>query len=205
MENVLNLISSFPTVIYTVPLVMCLVFWLFGMLGLFDVDFLDIDVDIDADVDAGPAGALAALGLTGVPLIFSVSLLFLFSWAISLFSSAWLLPLVTHHIIWMIAAVVVVIFSFMIAIFFTGKITKPMSKIFVTHEARSNQSLVSKTCQITTLKVDQDFGQAKVEDGGAGFIISVRAEQPNDLTKGNHALIYEYDPQKNLYHIVKQD
>ena len=43
MENVLNLISSFPTVIYTVPLVVCLVFWLFGMLGLFDVDFLDID------------------------------------------------------------------------------------------------------------------------------------------------------------------
>ncbi len=205
MEYVLNLISSFPTVIYTVPLVVCLIFWLFGMLGIFDLDILDIDVETDAGVDTGLAGVLAALGLTGVPLIFSVSLLNFFSWTISLFSSAWLLPLISDYTLWLIATAVVIILSFIIAVFFTGKITRPLSKVFVTHEARSNQSLVSKTCLVTSLKVNQDSGQAKVEDGGAGLIISVRAEQPNDLTKGDQALIYEYNSQQNLYYIVKQD
>ncbi|MDD2759636.1 MAG: hypothetical protein PHH11_05020, partial [Methylomonas sp.] len=81
----------------------------------------------------------------------------------------------------------------------------PLSKVFVTHEARGNRSLLAKSCQITTMSVDENFGQAKVEDGGAGLIISVRATTPNDFTQGDSALIYDYDADKNLYFISKLD
>lgn len=201
METLIPLISSFPTVIYTVPLIICLILWFFSLLGIFDFDAFDADID----ADAGLSGLLATFGLAGVPITLSSSLLFLFAWASSLFSSAWLLPLIRNYQLWLTASIFVVLCSFILAVFITGKITKPLSKIFIVHEARSNRSLVSKTCVITSMRVDQNFGQAKVEDGGAGLIISVRSEQPNQLTKGDHALIYEYDAGKNIYFIIEQD
>ena len=197
METVLTYISSFPTVVYTIPLAVCLVFWLFSLLGVFDLDFLDTDID----GDAGFAGLLATFGLAGVPITLSLSLLFLLAWSLSLCSSAWLLPWLPAGIAYLAAAIIVLILSFVFAVYLTGKITKPLSRLFVTHEARSNRSLVAKYCEITSLTVTEKFGQAKVEDGGAGLIISVRAETPNNFKKGDSALIYEYDPDKNLYFI----
>lgn len=203
MAMLLDTISVFPVVIYTVPLGICLVFWLFSLLGLFDLDFLDLDLD----ADVGVAGLLATFGLAGVPITLSLSILFFFAWSLSLFATIWLLPLfdIAGQFILLIAGAVVLILSFIIAVFFTGKITRPLSKLFVTHEAQSNYSLVSKTCVVSSLKVTESFGQAKLDDGGAGLILSVRADMPNLLKKGDKALIYEYDNQKNIYFILKQD
>jgi len=205
METVLTLISSFPTIVYTIPLGVCLIFWLFSLLGLFDfmeMDF-DTDTDIDADAGGGFAGLLATFGLAGVPITLSFSLLFLFAWALTLCSDAWLLPWLPQGLVHDIAGMGVLIVSFVFAVYVTGKITRPLSKLFVTHEARSNRSLLAKSCQITSMTVNEKRGQAKVEDGGAGLIISVRAATPNDFKRGDTALIYEYDPDKNLYFISK--
>jgi hypothetical protein len=199
METVLTLISSFPTVVYTIPLAICLVFWLFSLLGVFD--FLDVDIDSEA----GLAGLLATFGLAGVPITLSLSLLFLFAWSLSLFSTAWLLPWLPAGLVYNAAGAAALVISLIFSVYLTGKITRPLSRLFVTHEARSNRSLVAKYCEITSLTVNEQFGQAKVEDGGAGLIISIRAAAPNDFKKGDHALIYEYDPDKNLYFISKQD
>lgn len=199
METVLTLISSFPTVVYTIPLAICLVFWLFSLFGVFD--FLDVDIDSEA----GLAGLLATFGLAGVPITLSLSLLFLFAWSLSLFSTAWLLPWLPAGLVYNAAGAAALVISLIFSVYLTGKITRPLSRLFVTHEARSNRSLVAKYCEITSLTVNEQFGQAKVEDGGAGLIISIRAAAPNDFKKGDRALIYEYDPDKNLYFISKQD
>lgn len=199
METVLTLISGFPTVVYTIPLAICLVFWLFSLLGVFD--FLDVDIDSEA----GLAGLLATFGLAGVPITLSLSLLFLFAWSLSLFSTAWLLPWLPAGLVYNAAGAAALVISFIFSVYLTGKITRPLSRLFVTHEARSNRSLVAKYCEITSLTVNEQFGQAKVEDGGAGLIISIRAATPNGFKKGDSALIYEYDPDKNLYFISKQD
>lgn len=199
METVMTLTSGFPTVVYSIPLGICLLFWLFGLLGVFH--FLDVDIE----GDAGFAGLLATFGLAGVPITLSFSLLFLFAWALTLCSAAWLLPWLPEGLIFNLAGAAVLILSFMLAVYITGKITRPLSKLFVTHEARSNRSLLTRVCRITSMRVDESFGQAQVEDGGAGLIISVRATTPNDLKRGDSALIYEYDPDKNLYFISKLD
>ncbi len=205
MSALLDTIIVFPVVIYTVPLGICLVFWLFSLLGLFDLDVLDIDIDVDADADV--PGLLATFGFAGVPITLSLSILFFFAWTISLAATTWVVPLLNlaGQILLFVAGFVVLIASFVISVFLTGKITRPLSKLFVTHEAKSNYSLVSKTCVISSMKVTESFGQAKMEDGGAGLIISVRADTPNTLKKGDVALIYEYDSEKNIYHVLKQD
>lgn len=199
METVLTLISTFPTVVFSIPLGVCLLFWLFSLLGSFD--FLDFDVDSEV----GFAGILATFGLAGVPITLSFSLLFLFAWTVTLCSTAWLLPLLPEGLVQDLSAIGFLLVSFVLAVYLTGKVTRPLSKLFVTHEARSNSSLLAKYCQITSMSVNEKRGQAKVEDGGAGLIISVRAQTPNDFKRGDSALIYEYNPDKNLYFISKLD
>lgn len=203
MSELLDTIIIFPVVVYTIPLGICLVFWLFSLLGVFDLEILDIDIDADADVP----GLLATFGFAGVPITLSLSILFFFAWTLSLVTTTWILPLLNTvgQILIFIAGFVVLIVSFVIAVFITGKITKPLSKLFVIHEAQSNYSLISKNCVINSMEVSESFGQAKIEDGGAGLIISVRADTPNTLKKGDIALIYEYDNEKNIYFVLKQD
>lgn len=192
---------GFPTVVYTVPLVICLIFWLISALAQFDIDFLDID----AGAETGAANILVALGFTGVPLTLSFSLLFFFAWALSLSCATWVLPLVPSGLFFYLASSVVLLLSFLLSVWWTGLFVQPLSYLFIVHEAPSNHSITGKPCIITSLSVDAGFGQAKVEDGGAGLIISVRAPEGNVFTKGDKALVYDYDAAQNLYHISKLD
>lgn len=203
MVALFDTIIIFPVVVYTIPLGVCLFFWLFSLIGVFDLDVFDVDIDTDADVP----GLLATFGFAGVPITLSLSILFFFAWTLSLFATTWLIPSlnIAGELVLFIAGFGVLIVSFIVAVLLTGKITRPLSKLFVTHEAKSNYSLVSKTCIISSLKVNETFGQAKMEDGGAGLIIAVRADTPNLLKKGDEALIYEYDHEKNIYFILKQN
>ncbi|WP_211243512.1 hypothetical protein [Chitiniphilus eburneus] len=64
MGSALDTIASFPTAIWTVLLGVVLVYWLAAMLGLVDIDALDVDGDLGEFVDL--SGKLMALGLGGV-------------------------------------------------------------------------------------------------------------------------------------------
>ncbi len=45
-------ITSFPTVIFTFVLAICVLYWLLAVLGVVDIDVLDIDVDVDLGNEA---------------------------------------------------------------------------------------------------------------------------------------------------------
>ena len=203
MDLMLEMISRFPTALYTVPLIVCLVFWLLTLLGLFDMEIFDLDVD-GADSLGGLSGLLATFGLSDVPLTLALSILFFIAWVICLVSGVWLQPVLPEGNIslWINGAVLGI--SFIVSVFLTGRIVRFLDPFFVTHEARSKHSLIAQACEITSMSVDKDFGQAKLEDGGAGLIISVRALEPNTLTKGHKAMIYDYDADKNIYFISTQ-
>ena len=92
MEAFFANIFSYPTVFFTVILLVLAVYWLFAILGMVDIDVLDLDMDVDADVDVdlegmtGLAGLLVTLGLTGVPVTVVMTLLALLAWLLSYFA-----------------------------------------------------------------------------------------------------------------------
>lgn len=87
-------IASFPTLFFTLLLAVTTVYWLVAVLGVVDLDILDLDipegdVDINNDASSGAnaiAGLLLKLGLNGVPLTVVISFLALFGWLICYFS-----------------------------------------------------------------------------------------------------------------------
>ena len=79
-------VTSFPTVIYSVLVVVCILYWLIAVLGFVDLEILDLDMDGDidsadsADAQSSIAGLLHKLGLNGVPLTVILTILTTIGW-----------------------------------------------------------------------------------------------------------------------------
>ena len=76
---------------------------------------------------------------------------------------------------------------------------RPLRKVLVTHLAPKRREFVGQLCTVTTLRVDLGFGQAEIDDGGAGLLVPIRCLEANDLTRGSKALIFKYDARKEMY------
>jgi hypothetical protein len=76
---------------------------------------------------------------------------------------------------------------------------RPLATLFRTHEATSKLTFIGKGCRISTASVDDRYGQATCEDGGAGLILQVRYAGPGPLRKGDHAVLVDYDHARDVY------
>jgi hypothetical protein len=217
---------QFPTVVFTIVLGIVLVYWLFVLLGALDIDLFggDVDVDVsgaakgigdvltggakggaeafhadagadagaDADADLEGGGLWHGLGLGDVPVTISVSLIVLISWCGSL--------LAMHYIAgtagWQ--AVVVLVVAFFIALPIAALLVRPLAPVFAVKEGKSNTDYIGHACAVSTGTVDENFGQATVEDGGTVLVIQVRCER-GKLTRGDKALIIEFDQARQAY------
>ena len=101
----------------------------------------------------------------------------------------------------MAAGTLVLIGSFVLAVPATAAALRPMRRMFVTHRAVSNASLVGQRCKVSTSSVTATFGQATVARRGADIQIEVRAAEPNTLGRGATARIIDYDPATQRYSI----
>ena len=199
-----------------------------------DVDLepdLDIDLEPDLDVDLEPevglhleaeipgggidtgnspttmstlAGYLVALGLSGVPFSVVISLLTLFAWVISSLATPWALAFFPGGLLRFVAASCVLVGALALAIPITALCVRPLRQLFVTHSAISNASLVGQECVVLTGSVDEKFGQAEVSARGAGYHIHVIAATPNNLKRGDTALITEYNKVAGIYRIAEK-
>jgi hypothetical protein len=141
--------------------------------------------DADAEHPGGLAGVIQALGLGGVPVTLMLSLLILAAWsfclgALELLGSA----------DWTTFAAPLV--SLALAVPVTAAVIRPLRRFFVSLAAPQHRDLLGKICTITTLRVDERYGQAEIEDGGAGLIVQVRSTDPGRLNRGDRALIFDY-------------
>ncbi|MDR2031173.1 MAG: hypothetical protein LBP86_02695 [Azoarcus sp.] len=215
-------ILSYPAALCTVILGVVLLYWVLALIGLVDYESGGPGLDTgggDAgggeahgghSLDGEPggigtlAGYLIALGLNGVPFSVVVSLLALFSWVVCSIAALWLLPFVPAGILRFAAGSVILIGAFVLAVPAAAICVRPMRKLFVTHNAISNTALVGHECVVLTGSVDETFGRAEVPARGAGYHIRVVAETPNDLKRGDIAVIVEYDESARLYRIAEK-
>ena len=214
MTEFTTLAFSYPTAVLSTLLLVVVVYWLLAMIGLIDFETSGIDIDLDLDLerqldgDAGDIGVLAsyvvAFGLNGVPFSVVVSLLVLISWTLTALFAEWILPWVPTTLLRIAAGTVGMLGAFAFSIPLTAHLVRPMRRLFVTHNARSNASLVGQTCTVLTGSVDEQFGRAEVSTLGAPLNIRVWAQTPNTFKKGDVALILEYDSDNGRYLIDTQ-
>lgn len=205
LQNIL----SFPVVIYSALLVIVVFYWITTAFGLLDIDVLDIDAP-DMDIDGElPDGALNALlikfKLNGVPLTLTITLIILFGWLISYYSQYFILSLFDAALIRYALGSLIFLAALAGALLLTALIIKPLSPLFKKlNREVSAHSLEGRSVEIRST-VNSQRGEAIFEDGGAGMLLQVRAEEGVSFSRGERAVIIKYHPESHTYSVITED
>lgn len=226
MTVFLAAIVAFPTVVFSGLLAVCILYWLFVVIGAAEIDLLDLDGAMDGSVEcvaeaAGEAAAEAAMeaasegALDGavdaaeggvlIGLLSSRLKAAPLTVTISVFAlSGWILSFLgMQHLGGILPAsfigVAVFGLTLVIAMPLTLTLIQPLGPIFRPVVGRSRSDLAGHSCHVTTGRVDVRFGQAEVTIDRDHLVIQVRSKVGNGLGRGDEALIIEYSEADEAY------
>ena len=211
MEAFIANIFSYPTVFFTIVLLVLAVYWLFAILGMVDIDVLDLDMDVDADIDVdlegmtGLAGLLVTLGLTGVPVTVVVTLLALMAWLISYFAVH--LLFFWEHASWIsyLAGSALIPAAIAVSIPLTAQLIKPLKPLFKkAYTPPPEKVLLGRACTVRSSRVDERFGEVTADLDGASLILRVRGEANKNIKRGDTVVLIEHRPDDNTYWVVPE-
>jgi hypothetical protein len=220
----LTLVTTFPVVVYTVLLGASLVYWVFVVIGAVSLDShhhdggLDLDLDGDGIPDhlqhadgtdgqhegGGLAGMMAALKLRSAPATVVLSILVLFAWLLSIVGLQVLAGVLPAAMMGAVKLLLLILAP-LLALFPTSIAVRPLAKIFAPPKAIANKELVGKLCTIRTGTVTEKFGEATLDDGGAGLVVRVRVDTGQKLGRGQQAVIVGYDDERHEYTVAPME
>lgn len=210
MDIFFEIIVSFPTVIFTALLIFALFYWVLAVLGLVDIDILDFSgADFNADGDTLNSldvfsGLMIKLGLNGVPLPIVISLISLFGWAFSFVLVFFLIPLVPTAFLKFVVGIPILVCVTYCAAVVTGWMIRPLRPLFLASNQEVQKNILGLCATVRTGVVDKTFGEAIVEDGGAGLIVKVRSYKDEIFKRGERVVLIEYLADENLYRVISE-
>ncbi|MBZ5488690.1 hypothetical protein HW452_14275 [Halomonas aquamarina] len=197
-----SITTTFPTVIFSVLLVMAVIYWLISLSGMGDGDLADGDVGGEGVTGLG--GLLATLGLQGVPLPLAVTLVALFGWVFSYFSELLLGEWVAAGLLYGLFGTLVVVLSFAFGVFVTSYLIRPLRPLFKpARHLPAEQRLTGTSCTVRSGSVDRTRGRADAYMDGDHFILQVRSDKP--LVRGDRAVLIQYLADEDAYWVMPED
>lgn len=215
MTDFLQTALTFPTLIWSVLFALCAVYWLVAATGLIghhhgdhgltDPHFHAGEVHHSHGApDATDAGLLTRLGLNGVPLTVVLTLLSFCAWVITYFVHLLLLsslPAAGRDLLGLLVAVGALI----PALPLTNVLVRPLRPVFRSLNTPDHQPVVGRVGVVTTSHVDGRYGQAAVQDGGAGLLLQVRCTPPERPVRGDRVVLLEYNAADHSYWVTTED
>lgn len=204
MDLFLQIVTSFPTLIFTVILGVGLCLMLLTVLGLIDIEGLNFDLGSDGEGGGGQVSALLMkLGLDGMPMILIVLGVGLIGFVLSFLVDYWLLSelgAAGPKLLWMALAV---IFAFFLSLPLTGLLLFPLKSVFRQQPVIDSDSLLGKLAIVRSPVVDAKQGMADLDDGGAGLILQVRSRD-QVFKRGQRVVLVEYIEASNAYWVIAE-
>lgn len=202
MNEFLQTVLAFPTVLPGVLLFVSVVYWLLAATGLSGGD--GAEGLLDGDAMGGAAALLARVGLDGVPLPVVVTVFSFTAWFGTYFVHLLALPLVPGALRGP-AGVAALLAMLVVATAATSVVLRPLRRaIAKLQPATSTASLLGRTGVVVTPTVAADYGQASVDDGGAGLVLQVRLSDSHPLRRGDRIVLIDYVEEQNAYRVVSE-
>lgn len=151
------------------------------------------------DGDTGHAGMLGALKLRSAPVTVVMSCILFFSWLIGMFGAT---AMESMHITGIGAKLALFVLVPILSVFPTSVVIRPLGRTLKPLRATTRKELVGKLCTIRTGSVTERFGEATLEDGGAGLVVRVRVESGEKLGRGDQAVIVGYDDETQEFTVA---
>lgn len=150
--------------------------------------------DLHADVDGG-AGFMSTMQLRNAPVTVVASLFAIFGLLITgLYGLTFGVPS-------FLLGLPLFLGTSVVSLLLTSVAIRPLAPVFKVHKAKKHSDFVGKIATINTGKVTERFGQATLEDGGAGLIIEVREARDNQLKRGDRVVLVHWDEAKEAFEV----
>lgn len=206
MDPFYDIVLSFPTVVFTFLLLLTVFYWLLTIVGLVGVEMLDVGMDGADSVNSLNvfSGLLFKLGLNGVPVTIVISLIALLGWLISFVVVYFLFPWLPFGWLRFLAAVPVLLGTFYLATMVTATLIRPLRPIFIASNQEVQKQILGQAAVVRTGEVNRSFGEAYLEDGGAGLIVKVRSYKDEIFKRGDRVVLLDYVASENIYRVVSE-
>ena len=202
-------VTSFPTVFYTILLIICALYWAVAVLGMVDIEVLDMDLDGDIDASDsleaqnGIGGLLFKLGLNGVPLTIVLTIIAIIGWILCyyiIFFGGHLIP--NFWPLELLADLTIFLSVTFITVLITAQVIRPIRSLFKRLESDETKHILGQVVVVRSAVVNKDRGEALMEDGGAGLLLNVRATGNDEFVKGDEVVVIEENKEKNLFRVI---
>jgi hypothetical protein len=183
MGDFVDAALSFPAVLLSFLLVAVVLYWLLVLVGTLDVEIGDLDIG-------------GGLGLGGVPVTVTVSILTVVAWFVSLVGTV----LIDGNVL---LGVGVLLVALLAGLFVARLVVVPLRRLYLVGGEASRSDFVGRECVIRTGSVTDSFGQAEVTAvDGSSAIVQVRQTGEHQLSNGHRALIFEYDTDGEFFWVA---
>ena len=205
MTEFLQTALTFPTLLYSILLAFCAIYWLLASTGLVDIDALDgfLGGDGDSHHASESVGLLARLGLGGVPIMIVLTVLSFFGWLSTYFVHLLVLQYLPTPLR-LIGGIVILIAALAPGVFVTSLLLRPVRKLMVKLRPPMAPSLLGRVGTVISPEVDGRQGRAEFADGGAGLILQVRVAPPARFIRGDRVVLLEHDTTANTYLVISE-
>ncbi|MDX1757355.1 MAG: hypothetical protein R3175_14960 [Marinobacter sp.] len=201
MEAFLAITFSFPTVIFSVLLLVAVIYWLVSLVGLVDLDSADAELDLDAGTDTG--GLMVTLGLQGVPLPLVLTLLFLASWLLSYFADLVLGGLFGSGWGRLLFAILVIPGALVAGLLATSVLIRPLRPLFRrAYQRPLEKQIIGTPCVILAFNERTGKGRAEAHRDGAHLILQIRGDSP--FARRDRAVLVEYLADQQAYWVIPE-
>ncbi|MFS1288643.1 hypothetical protein ACLRDI_13070 [Pseudomonas piscis] len=208
MEIFLRTVLSFPTVLFSFMLCLAVIYWAVVAMGLLEVDLLDFEADslLDGAHSAeGLAGLLIKFKLNGVPVTLVLTLLMFFSWFLTYFTELYIFSQLPLGWLRYPLGLLLAVLALFLAAPLSAAICAPLRPLFHKMEANSSKSVLGQTAVVRSGRVTLEHGEAVLEDGGAGLILRVRADEARAFKRGDRVVLLEYLEAQHAYRVITED
>lgn len=196
---------SFPTLLYSIVLAFCVLYWGLAATGLVEVEGGGTSPAGDTDVPElnGLAAVMAKLGLGGVPVVLVLTLLSLFAWLVTYYVQLLLLqPLPAALRI--VLGIAVLAGALVPATFATALVLRPVRRLLAKLRPEPLPPVLGRTGIVSTASVTDAFGMVTVDDGGAGLVLQARHDGTDGLKRGDRVVVIEYLEGQNAYRVMPE-
>ena len=203
MTELLQAAAAPANIIPTALLAFVLLYWLVVLVGLLDLDFLNVEIDGDTDANGMEAiawlnSALAFFNLGRIPFMLFLSFLVLPFWAIALLANYYLGTAGNAM------GFLILLPALIMALFISKILTTPFVKLFgaLEKDHDSKAIILGQLCTVILPASPTEMGQATVQTEGSPLLLNVKTTGSANLIKGETALVIDYN-EKSKYYLIE--
>ena len=205
MTELLQAAAAPANIIPTALLAFVLIYWLVVIIGVLDLDFLNLEIETNGEPDANGLeavawlnSALAFFNLGRVPFMVFLSFLILPFWVIALLGNYYLGTAGNY------LGFLFLLPAFIGALFISKILTMPFVKLFgyLEKDHDTNAVVLGQVCTVILPATPTEIGQATVKTEGSPLLLNVKTTGSANVKKGETALVIEYD-EKSKYYLIE--